>query len=300
MDVIVTLDSQGMYESTPFNVLFIAPLRMFKQAVVERVALEINGRVIPEVPMFKDLSGEVYFVDDENAGANNHNKVPTQEYLTSMRLAKGVNRVRFTSMITRQSAFAKIFVWDTDVKIVVTDIDGTITRSDVRGHLCSRLGVKWHHNSVADCFRKLNELGYKIVYLTARSVTMEVCTRKYIEELGLPVGPLLLSPKTFASAFASELIFQDAKYCKKEHLTNIINLFPKDCNPLVAGFGNNENDEWAYRKCGIPPSHVFIVNKKSQIIVSSSTTSYEVVATEICKFFHSLVKDLREENKLAA
>jgi len=301
MDVIITQDNQGRYESTPFNVLFTPP-RMFRQrAVVERVVIEVNGRVIPEVPMFKDLSGEVYFVDDENAGANNHIKVPTQEYLTSMRLAKGENRVKFTSMITHQCTFAKIFVWDTDVKIVVTDIDGTITRSDVRGHLCSRLGVKWHHNSVSNCFRKLHDLGYKIVFLTSRPITMEICTRKYIEELGLPVGPLLLSPKTFVSAFASELIFQDAKYCKKEHLTNIINLFPKTCeNPLVAGFGNNENDEWAYRKCGIPRSHIFIVNKKSQILVSSGTTSYEVVATEICKFFHSLVQELREENKVAA
>jgi len=299
MDVIVTKDTEGYFWSTPFYVLFAAPIVFRRNACVEQVAVEVNGAAIPAIQMFKDLNGEVYFVDEENAGAgaNNNQKMPTHECLKLMNLKKGENTIKFFAVATGQYVSAKIFMWDTNAKIVVTDVDGTITRSDMRGHLYSRFGVKWHHNAVSDCFAKVNGLGYKIVYITARSMTMEAVTRKYIYELGLPAGPLLLSPKSLMGAVTSELITRDAKFGKIEHLTNIVKLFPNCANPIVAGFGNNENDEWAYRSSGIPHSHIFIVNKKSEILVSSGRTSYEVVATEICKFFHELVHELEKNEE---
>jgi len=289
MDVIVTLDKEGNMWSTPFYVSFVPHIAFLRQVVVERVILEING-VVSDIPMLKDIDGEVYFVDDETAGANNYMKIPSTEYLLMMNLVKGENTVKFTAALSNQSTCAKIFVWSTNAKIVVTDIDGTITRSDMRGHLYSKLGVKWHHDSVSDCFRKVHDLGYKVVYLTARSVSMEYNTRRYLAELGLPAGPLLLSRKTITGAVASEIIRRDAKFGKVEHLNNILHLFPSGTNPIVAGFGNNENDDWVYRSSGVPQSHIFIVNKKSEILVSRSRTSYEVVATEICKFFHNVLE----------
>jgi len=294
MDIVVTKDKVGELHCTPFYVLFSVPV--FKHSFTERVVIEVNEVTRPEIQMYKDFSGEVYFVDDENnVGANKGLKTPSTEDLKAMRLHPGENVVRFTALLTGQVAFAKIFFWDTTVKIVVTDIDGTITRSDVRGHLCSKVGVNWHHNSVTDCFQKVFKLGYKVVYITARCLSMEAKTRKYISELGLPSGPLLLSPKSFVQAFASEVISKDTKIGKLEHLNNLRRLFPYCENPLVAGFGNNENDEYAYTASGIPRSHIFIINKKSEIICASGRYSYEVVATEICKFFHSLVQELKED-----
>lgn len=288
MDVIVTIDKEGNMNSTPFYVSFVPYMAFLRQTALERVVMEINGEV-SDISMLKDIDGEVYFVDDEAGGANNYHKIPSHEYLQMMRLIKGENTVRFTSISTRQSVTCKVFVWSTNTKMVVTDVDGTITRSDMRGHLYSKLGVKWHHNSVSDCFVKLRELGYQVIYLTARSISMESTTRSYIAELGLPSGPLLLSRKNLARAVASEVIKKDAKFGKAEHMDNILHIFPKGSNPIVAGFGNNENDNWVYQRAGIPESHIFIVNKKSEIIVSSSRTSYEVVATEICKFFRSVL-----------
>jgi len=275
--------------STPFHVTFAPRMAFLRQVAIERVILEING-VVSDIPMLQDVDGEVYFVDDETAGANNYQKIPSEEYLLQMNLVKGANTAKFTATLSNQSVCAKIFVWSTKAKIVVTDIDGTITRSDMRGHLYSKLGRKWHHNSVSDCFRKVNDLGYQVVYLTARSFLMDYSTRKYIAELGLPAGPLLMSRKTLTGAVASEIIKKDAKYGKAEHLNNILSVFPYDTNPFVAGFGNNENDNWAYRSAGVPQSHIFIVNKKSEILVSGARSSYEAVATEICKFFHSVLE----------
>lgn len=37
-------------------------------------------------------------------------------------------------------------------------------------------------------------------------------------------------------------------------------LFPSDCNPFYAGFGNRDTDEISYLKVGIPKGKIFIIN----------------------------------------
>jgi phosphatidate phosphatase PAH1 len=46
-------------------------------------------------------------------------------------------------------------------------------------------------------------------------------TRKYLDDLQLPPGPVLLSYKGFFDAFTSEVVTKDAKLMKFEHLTSI-------------------------------------------------------------------------------
>lgn len=45
-------------------------------------------------------------------------------------------------------------------------------------------------------------------------------------------------------------------------LQDIRDLFPKDCNPFYAGFGNRDTDEISYLKVGIPKGKIFIINPK--------------------------------------
>jgi phosphatidate phosphatase PAH1 len=45
-----------------------------------------------------------------------------------MRLKEGPNDIKFTTSITKQVATAKIYLWPHDVRIIVSDIDGTITK----------------------------------------------------------------------------------------------------------------------------------------------------------------------------
>ena len=42
----------------------------------------------------------------------------------------------------------------------------------------------------------------------------------------------------------------------------IRSLFPSDCNPFYAGFGNRDTDEISYLKVGIPKGKIFIINPK--------------------------------------
>lgn len=39
-------------------------------------------------------------------------------------------------------------------------------------------------------------------------------------------------------------------------------LFPPECNPFYAGFGNRDTDEISYLKVGIPRGKIFIINPK--------------------------------------
>lgn len=51
---------------------------------------------------------------------------------------------------------------------------------------------------------------------------------------------------------------------------DIKSLFPPDCNPFYAGFGNRDTDEFSYLKVGIPLGKIFIINPK--VIKSFMTT----------------------------
>lgn len=62
----------------------------------------------------------------------------THDQLKSLELKKGVNHITFavsSAIQGKQTCSAKIFFWDHDTKIVISDVDGTITKSDVLGHV---------------------------------------------------------------------------------------------------------------------------------------------------------------------
>ena len=52
--------------------------------------------------------------------------------------------------------------------MVISDIDGTITKSDVLGHILPVIGRDWAQSGVAQLFSKIRANGYHIMYLSAR------------------------------------------------------------------------------------------------------------------------------------
>ena len=58
-----------------------------------------------------------------------------------------------------------IYWWKSTDKIVVSDIDGTITKSDVLGHVMPIIGRDWAQSGVASLFSKvLKELILNIIH----------------------------------------------------------------------------------------------------------------------------------------
>ena len=71
--------------------------------------------------------------------------------------------------------------------MVVFDIDGTITQSNIRGFLLPLLGLDRHHRRVVELLDKVNRQGYIITYLTARPLALSEVTRKYLFKVKLQV-----------------------------------------------------------------------------------------------------------------
>ncbi|KTF99978.1 hypothetical protein cypCar_00021846 [Cyprinus carpio] len=129
----------------------------------------------------------------------------------SLHLKDGPNDVVF-SVTTQYQGTCRcegiIYLWNWDDKIVISDIDGTITRSDTLGHILPTLGKDWTHQGIARLYHRVSQNGYKFMYCSARAIGMADMTRGYlhwVNERGtmLPMGPVLLSPSSLFSAFHS-------------------------------------------------------------------------------------------------
>ncbi|XP_076415986.1 phosphatidate phosphatase LPIN1 isoform X13 [Peromyscus maniculatus bairdii] len=132
----------------------------------------------------------------------------TSEQLKSLKLKNGPNDVVF-SVTTQYQGTCRcegtIYLWNWDDKVIISDIDGTITRSDTLGHILPTLGKDWTHQGIAKLYHKVSQNGYKFLYCSARAIGMADMTRGYlhwVNERGtvLPQGPLLLSPSSLFSA----------------------------------------------------------------------------------------------------
>ncbi|XP_078039608.1 phosphatidate phosphatase LPIN isoform X1 [Augochlora pura] len=193
--------------------------------------------------------------------------------IASLNLKDGPNEVVFSVTTAYQGTTrckCHIYKWRWDDKIVISDIDGTITKSDVLGHILPIVGKDWAQSGVAQLFTKIKNNGYKLLYLSARAIGQARVTREYLKsikqgDLSLPEGPLLLNPTSLISAFHREVIEKKPEEFKISCLSDIQALFPEGSEPFYAGYGNRINDVWAYRAVGIPTMRIFTINHKGEL-----------------------------------
>lgn len=167
----------------------------------------------------------------------------------SLNLKDGANEVVFSVTTAYQGTTrckCHIYKWRWDDKIVISDIDGTITKSDVLGHILPIVGKDWAQSGVAQLFTKIKNNGYKLLYLSARAIGQAKVTREYLKsirqgDLSLPEGPLLLNPTSLISAFHREVIERKPEEFKISCLSDIQALFPEGSKPFYAGYGNRIN-----------------------------------------------------------
>uniref|UniRef100_A0A8C4HSH2 phosphatidate phosphatase n=1 Tax=Dicentrarchus labrax TaxID=13489 RepID=A0A8C4HSH2_DICLA len=203
----------------------------------------------------------------------------------SLKLREGPNDVTF-SITTQYQGTCRcegtIYLWNWDDKVIISDIDGTITKSDVFGQILPQLGKDWTHQGIAKLYHSVHENGYKFLYCSARAIGMADMTRGYLHWVNdrgtlLPQGPLMLSPSSLFSAFHREVIEKKPEKFKIECLTDIKNLFFPNTNPFYAAFGNRESDVFAYKQVGVPVCRIFTVNPKGELILEQAKgnkTSY--------------------------
>ena len=123
---------------------------------------------------------------------------------------------------------ASLHLVSSSARIVVTDIDGTVTKSDIRGVLLPALGLSdWKHSGVVPLYHQvtapasssprhpdlcpqISRQGYTLLYLTNRAIGQADMTRDYIfslEEGGvaMPPGPVLLQIDSVVGALQTEV-----------------------------------------------------------------------------------------------
>ena len=76
-----------------------------------------------------------------------------------------------------------IYLYGQNRRLVVSDIDGTITTSNVRGFIYPQLGINADHTDVVRLLDAIGDRGYTVMYLTARSMGLDQDTREYLFEV---------------------------------------------------------------------------------------------------------------------
>ncbi|KAI5200167.1 LNS2-domain-containing protein [Aureobasidium subglaciale] len=222
----------------------------------------------------------------------------THDQLKSLDLKPGPNTMSFS--VNRATCTAMIYRWRWDVPIVISDIDGTITKSDALGQVLNMIGRDWTHLGVAKLFSEISANGYNIMYLTSRSVGQADMTRNYLANVvqdggfKLPRGPTIMSPDRTMAALRREVYLRKPEVFKMACLRDIMALFTglggsnnadvagpttsaesrtglvgkssgKGGSPFYAGFGNRLTDALSYRSVNIPSTRIFTINSNAEV-----------------------------------
>ena len=174
-----------------------------------------------------------------------------------------------------------IFLWSEHDRIIVVDIDGTITKSNVRGVLDTILTTQYQHCHPGVCKffsslllvkRQFNQQT-RLVYLSSRPITLANTTKKFLselrqhEEMQLPHGPLIGYPGTLTQVLLMELVTHSVNEFKakalREQVVRPFSTIGVSTPVLLAGFGNTQMDAQAYHKAGC--EMIFLIDKQSKI-----------------------------------
>lgn len=210
--------------------------------------------------------------DSTTAGDPNRNYAKTlrltSDQLKTLNLKPGPNPMSFT--VNRATCHASMYLWKHDVPIVISDIDGTITKSDALGHVLNMIGRDWTHIGVAKLYTEIVANGYNILYLTSRPVGQADTTRTYLQGVvqdgyRLPKGPTIMSPDRTIAALRKEIYLRKPEVFKMACLRDIKNLFGHGKTPFYAGFGNRLTDALSYRSVSIPSNRIFTINSYAEV-----------------------------------
>uniref|UniRef100_A0A674E8T9 phosphatidate phosphatase n=1 Tax=Salmo trutta TaxID=8032 RepID=A0A674E8T9_SALTR len=224
-----------------------------------------------------------------------------------LNLREGANKVMFSVTTQYQGTCrceAAIYLWNWDDHVVISDIDGTITKSDALGHILPQLGKDWTHHGIARLYHKIHQNGYKFLYCSARAIGMADITKGYLQWVNdkgtiLPKGPVLLAPSSFFSALHREVVEKKPEVFKIACLTDIRDLFNPQRKPFYAAFGNRTNDADAYKEVGVRDTRIFTVNPKGELIQEKnkgSKSSYTHLSELVEHFFPMISEDGRSSS----
>lgn len=232
---------------------------------------------------------------------------PPADFFDDIELIPGLNTIeyKFTGNFGKKvSIYARLFYYpyQQQYRILISDVDGTITRSDILGHVMPFIYQDWSQIGIAEFYAKLRERGYIIMYLSSRNVDLSSYTLTYLQSVKqagyrLPDGPVLVSPDSIFKTLKRELIDKNPETFKIAKLREISQIFShSSVNPFYAGFGNKDSDAVSYMVVGIPKNRIFTINCEGEIYVlkSPKVFSYSHLHQNINEIFPEFNPDIVE------
>lgn len=137
----------------------------------------------------------------------------------------------------------------TDAKIVVSDIDGTLTTSEYASVTSAvGLGQPAANPGAADVMTAFARRGYYLFYLTARPEWLMPMTREWLPLRAFPPGLVHTTLSGTGATGASATTYKTSELAMLKATTGIV--------PTYA-FGNKDTDVAAYANGGIAPSRSY-------------------------------------------
>ena len=152
------------------------------------------------------------------------------------------------------SAHGAAWVLEAGARVVVFDIDGTLTEGDeaIVEQVLSGVSPQPRSGSAAVA-RKLAKGGAQIVYITGRPLVLANLTRAWLSDHGFPPGPVRTTT-TSQQAMPSE---QGVQQFKLRVLQDLLRLGVV----IERAYGNAVTDICAYAQAPIAPENTFIVGR---------------------------------------
>jgi len=209
-------------------------------------------------------------------------------------LKPGRNNITF-KVIARGSIHTinnNIYLLNDTQRIVVSDIDGTVTKSDGKGLLYLAIGISdWKHAGLVSLYVALAARGYQLLYLSARPVGSSYYTRCYLNSLQekgewLPHGPILLDVRSYLEVILETYVLggspEVSKISKLQHVRDV---FP--INPFYSGYGNRDTDVVTYKTLNISIDKIYKIDEQSQITQEGTglTTNFTQHITNIDRLY---------------
>lgn len=220
-DILIVKWDSGRHCSTPFVVCFGHVVTTIDE---REVKVYVNDTLITDVSFSVDEYGYL------------HPMRPSQQLLSRLSLRYGKNVIKF-SLGELNWLGAEIYLYSEHDKILVSDMDGTLTKDDIGGFYNNFHGSDYLHDGYYELLEAANKNGYKIVWLTMRSLPLYKFSKDYIRKHTKMHGALLTEPEELLPALKKELMKQTGNI-KTNMMLEIKNLFPTYCTPFAGGLGN--------------------------------------------------------------
>lgn len=160
-------DEKGEVAASTFNEEVQKNLEKHKDSVVHSdlpsKSRSMSGTsVISDISSIEDGVGIYTSMDDGRCIRYKRTLRLESDQLKELKLQYGSNNARF-SISTKIQGTAwcacHIYLLKWCEKIVISDVDGTITKSDVLGHIIPAIGGTWAHTNIVDLYRRIQNNG---------------------------------------------------------------------------------------------------------------------------------------------